>query len=59
MKKAHKVKKSNKVEPVASDTSEPVPGCSLCGIQWKPKSSDIWGPSLTSLQGMQVGTNLN
>ena len=28
--------------------------CPLCDVQWKPKSSDIWGPSITSLNEMPI-----
>ena len=28
--------------------------CPLCEVQWKPKSSDIWGPSITSLNEMPI-----
>ena len=30
--------------------------CALCGVQWKPTSSDIWGPSITSLNEMPIKT---
>ena len=28
--------------------------CPLCDVQWKPLSSDIWGPSITSLNEMPI-----
>ena len=34
-------------------SSDPA-GCVLCGVLWRPESSDIWGPSLTSLQNLPV-----
>ena len=33
--------------------------CALCGVQWKPTSSDIWGPSITNLNEMPIKTESN
>ena len=30
--------------------------CALCGVQWKATSSDIWGPSISSLNEMPIKT---
>ena len=28
--------------------------CVLCDVSWQPDSSDVWGPSITSLNEMPV-----
>ena len=58
-KQKNSSKTENTVVPRMSDilkvrmSSDPA-GCVLCGVLWRPESSDIWGPSLTSLQNLPV-----
>ena len=39
-----------------SDKMKKDPNCGLCDVIWRPTSSDVWGPSVTSLQQMSIKT---
>ena len=39
-----------------SDKVKKDPNCGLCDVSWRPHSSDVWGPSITSLQEMSIKT---
>ena len=28
--------------------------CALCGVEWRPDTSEVWGPSVASLQQMKI-----